>query len=386
LAVAGLALAIILIFVFLPTDQLAGAYVSFFSNHPASVEGRAPIWNDSRQLLSAYPVFGTGLGTYETAFPKYQTADVDWDYTFAHNDYLQLASELGALGFLIFGALFLTAVIKAVSAAWSEDWNARLLGLGCTGALTAIGIHSLADFNLYIPANALLLSWVVGISIGIPSRSHPLQSDHGAETRPATHHNVLRSLNRGAFRTVPVLFACLLVAYATAWIVFQTKYTSDPRAERVFCRFGICGVDPVFAAETRETGATKAMAPLADLVEALKSDLAAPHQWCDVGDAFLRAGQVEEARYCYSNALALSPEIPPVLLRSAKFYHAVRADEVALKLGARLLEKSEVYRASMFDWYRDQKFSVNDVLCRGLPQGPTAAQSYLRYWTDLGAR
>jgi hypothetical protein len=95
---------------------------------------------------------------------------------------------------------------------------------------------------------------------------------------------------------------------------------------------------------------------------------------------------VEEARYCYSNALALSPEIPPVLLRSAKFYHAVRADEVALKLGARLLEKSEVYRASMFDWYRDQKFSVNDVLCRGLPQGPTAAQSYLRYWTDLGAR
>src|SRR5580704_9209509 len=137
LAVAGLAVSFLLVFVFLPTDQLASAYGSFFSHDPASVEGRAPIWSDSQKLLGAYPVFGTGLGTYETAFHKYQTANVDLAFTFAHNDYLQLATELGAVGFLIFGGLFVVALAKAVRAAYSEEWNVRLLGLGCTGALTA---------------------------------------------------------------------------------------------------------------------------------------------------------------------------------------------------------------------------------------------------------
>ena len=99
LAVAGVTVAIALIFLFLPTNQLASAYAGFVSNDPASIEGRAPIWNDSRQLLRAYPIFGTGLGTYQTAFLKYQTSNLDVDFTFAHNDYLELASELGAVGF-----------------------------------------------------------------------------------------------------------------------------------------------------------------------------------------------------------------------------------------------------------------------------------------------
>ena len=379
LAVAGLAVSITLIFVFLPTDQLANAYVQFFSNNPASFEGRAPIWNDSRQLLSSYPIFGTGLGTYATAFLKYQSANVDSEYTFAHNDYLQLTSELGALGFVIFGGVFLMAVIKAVRAACSEDWNARLLGLGCTGALTAIGIHSLADFNLYIPANALLLAWIVGVAIGIPSRS-----DYEKDERPSPHFSVVRSVNRLVLRGVPLLFAWLLVTYATAGVVFETKYKSDPRAESVFCHFGICDTDAVVADGAIASRGSAPIAPLAMLVEAVKSDPAAPHRWCDLGDAFLRAGRLEKARYCYSNALELGPEIPPVLVRSAKFHHAVQEDELALKLGARVLEITDAYHASILDWYRDQKFSVNDILCRGLPPGPRAVQAYLRYWMGLG--
>jgi hypothetical protein len=36
--------------------------------------------------------------------------------------------------------------------------------VGILGALFAIGLHSLADFNLYIPANALTLAWLSGIA------------------------------------------------------------------------------------------------------------------------------------------------------------------------------------------------------------------------------
>ncbi len=126
------------------------------------------------------------------------------------------------------------------------------------------------------------------------------------------------------------------------------------------------------------------MASLPTLMDAVKKDPADPGRWCDLGDALLRTGRVNEARYSFSRALALGPEIPLILVRSAKFHHAVREDDLALKEGAHVLERSELYQPGIFDWYRDQKFSMNDILCRGLPPGPRTAQSYLRYWMGLG--
>ena len=42
-----------------------------------------------------------------------------------------------------------------------------LLAAGCMGAFAAILIHSLVDFNSYIPANGLLLSWISGLAAGL---------------------------------------------------------------------------------------------------------------------------------------------------------------------------------------------------------------------------
>jgi hypothetical protein len=33
--------------------------------------------------------------------------------------------------------------------------------------MAAILVHSLADFNLYIPANAMLLAWIAGMTAGL---------------------------------------------------------------------------------------------------------------------------------------------------------------------------------------------------------------------------
>jgi len=82
--------------------------------------------------------------------------------------------------------------------------------------------------------------------------------------------------------------------------------------------------------------------------------------------------------------VALGPEIPPVLRCSANFYHGAGDDEPALKLGARVLDKSDVYQSAILDFYRDSKVSVYDILSRGLPPGPRAVQTYLRYWIQLG--
>jgi hypothetical protein len=41
----------------------------------------------------------------------------------------------------------------------------RVIALGCVGSIVAILLHSFADFNLYIPANALLFSAILGLGI-----------------------------------------------------------------------------------------------------------------------------------------------------------------------------------------------------------------------------
>ncbi len=35
--------------------------------------------------------------------------------------------------------------------------------MGVIGSIVAIGLHSLVDFNMYIPANAMTLAWIVGL-------------------------------------------------------------------------------------------------------------------------------------------------------------------------------------------------------------------------------
>jgi hypothetical protein len=46
------------------------------------------------------------------------------------------------------------------------------LAIGLAGALTALLIHSGADFNLYIPANAMTLAWICGLAVSPGLREH----------------------------------------------------------------------------------------------------------------------------------------------------------------------------------------------------------------------
>ena len=87
---------------------------------------------------------------------------------FAHNDYLQTLIELGAAGFAAGLFLVLRSLNNGVRAcAQTPDTAQRYLGAACVASLGALMVHSLVDFNLYIPANALVAAWVVGITEGL---------------------------------------------------------------------------------------------------------------------------------------------------------------------------------------------------------------------------
>jgi hypothetical protein len=203
-----------------------------------------------KPLIRAFPLFGCGLGNYGTAFLPFQTADLQSDYEYAHNDYLQLISELGIVGFSVFGTLMFLicrTVIRATANAL--DRRARYLGLACIGALAAIGLHSLTDFNLYIPANAFVLAWIAGIA----TRGNGTRNEHPETAQPS--------------RRVAMAAGAFVIAYASAWLLFNTAFESDRKAERRFCRFGICDTESVLAVETVQHAN---VAPQSALIEALR--------------------------------------------------------------------------------------------------------------------
>jgi O-antigen ligase len=159
-------------FVFLPPDKLILRFAQLVSTDGLTEEGRTGLWSETIPLIKAYPFFGCGLGGYETAFMRFKVSGPLLTDDFAHNDYLQLLAELGMVGFAIGATLAFSVVRTTVRrAVRSADPGARYFAVAGAGALAAILLHSLADFNLYIPANAMLLAWIAGMTAGLRFRA-----------------------------------------------------------------------------------------------------------------------------------------------------------------------------------------------------------------------
>jgi O-antigen ligase len=139
---------------------------------PFDMEGRFDIWKDAAPMLRAFPWTGCGLGAFEHGLYRFRTFAPGNTVDFAHNDYLQVLAELGWIGAILAAALLAVVLRRVLLVALSPDSKHWLLAVGLLGSLAAIGLHSLVDFNLYIPANALALAWIAGIaaSPGLQSR------------------------------------------------------------------------------------------------------------------------------------------------------------------------------------------------------------------------
>jgi O-antigen ligase len=117
----------------------------------------------------ARPLIGWGLGTFPTAYPQFRTFYTTFFVNEAHNDYLQLLTETGVVGFGI-AVWFLVVTFRRAWAKldnWSENVNGALTVaalLGCVGIL----VHSFLDFNLRIPANAALFYVLCAVAASAP--------------------------------------------------------------------------------------------------------------------------------------------------------------------------------------------------------------------------
>jgi O-antigen ligase len=126
---------------------------------------RLLVAHDALRMFRDHLWLGTGLGSFAVVYPQYQSFATDTVFHHAHDDYIEALAESGLIG----GVLILLAVIVFFRE-MCKDLRNRLItragwiqfgaAIGCCGIM----VHSFADFNLHIPANALWFAFLLGIS------------------------------------------------------------------------------------------------------------------------------------------------------------------------------------------------------------------------------
>jgi O-antigen ligase len=112
---------------------------------------------DGIRMFLRRPVLGWGLGTFPIAYPEFRSFYTNFFVNEAHDDYVQLLVEMGALGFATMLWFMIAAFRSCLGKLgnWSTDINGSLAA-ACLLGISGILVHSLVDFNLQIPANAAL--------------------------------------------------------------------------------------------------------------------------------------------------------------------------------------------------------------------------------------
>lgn len=131
-----------------------------------SASARFLIWKSSIQMILAHPFTGSGWGTFGNFYPAYRSPlENSTSGYFAHNDYLQLATE-GGLPMLLLQLSVLAALLIQLKHSWKRVSDAKgfetiILSLG----VLAMFIHAAVNFIFcYAFINILLGLYLARVS------------------------------------------------------------------------------------------------------------------------------------------------------------------------------------------------------------------------------
>ena len=134
---------------------------------------RRILWPAGFRMWQDHWLTGVGPAHFDVRFPQYRPAhrDLQVQPQRTHNDYLNLLVDWGVVGGVMFAGLWISSV-TALRRAWpalrkaEEDpvyfnQSPAAFAVGACLGLVAVLVHSLFDYNLNIPANALVaVAWM----------------------------------------------------------------------------------------------------------------------------------------------------------------------------------------------------------------------------------
>jgi len=140
-----------------------------------SINTRFLMWKVSFEMLKDKPIFGLGIGTF-----KYHYLDYQADYLIdhpnyiknavkaaeAHNEYLQIAAEMGLIGLISFLSIIFTFYYIVYQYFEKEhDKNKLLIIFGILMGVSCYLVHCLFTFPFHVPVLGATFFILIGLAV-----------------------------------------------------------------------------------------------------------------------------------------------------------------------------------------------------------------------------
>lgn len=314
-------------------------------------EYRETLWQTSvAPMLALEPIFGSGGGMFHQLSRRYRTPGEGGNPVYAHNDWLQLLVEYGAIG-LALGALFFLVHFFAgfrnalrlagglpPSAPWPQSTE---LGLATGGiaALSAQTVHAVFDYNLHVPAVALTAALAAGwIAAARPpglSRRLPSWLRVAAFMPAIPALALLSSLHKNGAGDLAALRAENVLVRGEnqrAWDLASTALQAAPEHARLMSLAGEAARElGTSAADARRRAAWLELADLSFATVLDRCPLE-PVWWRERALVLDLAGRPDEALPLHLRAIARDPDFARSYQYLALHYQLLGRPEAAARL------------------------------------------------------
>jgi O-antigen ligase len=132
-----------------------------------SVAGRLDIWKSALEIMHDYPLTGVGLNLFRSAPVRARYPAPAYDkqvLPHAHNEFLQVGSDMGIPGLLIFAAWYVTMAYMLIQTWRHGDQSARVVAVATGAGLLAHAVFGMGDAVALWDRFIFLFWWLFGIA------------------------------------------------------------------------------------------------------------------------------------------------------------------------------------------------------------------------------
>lgn len=165
-----LAVLVVAVFAGIQLLLLTGAFAqqpdTILERDQDSLSSRLRMWHSGMQILEDYPLTGSGLNTFRISAvrARYPVAEFE-RIPHAHNEWVQIASDLGIPGLLVFAGWYATVGWMLIHSWQSGDAKAKAMGLAIGCGLAAHLVYGMGDAIPVWDRFAFVFWWLVGLAL-----------------------------------------------------------------------------------------------------------------------------------------------------------------------------------------------------------------------------
>jgi O-antigen ligase/Tfp pilus assembly protein PilF len=203
------------------------AMSTFEVDKDPSINTRFLMWRVTFEMFKDNLLFGLGIGTFKYHYLDYQAVYLQKNPQYikyagkaaeAHNEYLQLASEIGIVGLVLFLAIIFLFYYFVYQ--WFEksgENRKKMTVFGLILGITCFLIHCMFTFPLHVPVLGATFFIILGLALAYMNISGENTSEDMSEIR----FNINRLIK------YILLFITIILAFLGAWGLAIKPYLAE---------------------------------------------------------------------------------------------------------------------------------------------------------------